>query len=125
MYFIWSLQYIVKIIIYIYVISISIEAHKKASLIEMPYETKVEKDMTERISDLTIKLDKVVKLVKKIYIKEDANKMKKDEEYYDEENSEYNFQQMDDKILIVFEINNHFLEDIARYKAKKENNIQV
>ena len=58
MYFIWSLQYIVKIIIYIYVISISIEAHKKASLIEMPYETKVEKDMTERISDLTIKLDK-------------------------------------------------------------------
>ena len=39
-------------------ISISIEAHKKASLIEMPYETKVEKDMTERISDLTIKLDK-------------------------------------------------------------------
>ena len=66
---------------------------------------------------------RVVKLVKKIYINEDVHKKKKDEEYFDEENSEYNFQQMDDKILIVFEINNHFLEDIARYKAKKENNI--
>lgn len=54
----------------IYAIGLSIEAFRKASIIEMPYQTRYEKEYLLAYESLNLKLKKVLKQVFNIYVKE-------------------------------------------------------
>ncbi|CAD8077523.1 unnamed protein product [Paramecium sonneborni] len=125
------LHFIFQSLIVLYVIGLSIEGFRKASIYEMPYQTKYDKEFIQNFDNLNIKINKVLKQVQKLFIKEKQSQGKKisrreeDKQSQildDEETLSDMSENKSDKILIVFEINNGFLEDINRFKARRDAN---
>lgn len=86
--------------------------------------------VSESIETLSVKTNKFIKEIIRVFVKEkkknQANQEKKNDEMIDSELLDDfsvidHYEKKGEKILIVYEIHNTYLEEINRYKEKKEN----
>ena len=124
-------QMIIYYLLIIHAAAVITAAYRKAAIKEMGFQSKYEQMISESIEVLSVKTNKFIKEIIRVFVKEKkknrGNVEKKNEEMIDSEELLDDFSVMDpyekrgEKILIVYEIHNTYLEEINRYKEKKEN----
>lgn len=116
----------------IFVLAVLIESFRKAILIELPWVSKYEQELEDNIQEINNKniklLKEVTKLItkdkpkstfspyKKLHPSQDAHSQILD----DDELLSVEIDKKSEKILIVYEIHNTYLEEIKRYNEKKD-----
>jgi uncharacterized membrane-anchored protein len=112
-------------LVLLYAAGVVTAAYRKAATKEMELHSKYELRVSESIETLSAKMNKFIKEIIKTFVKEKKKSEKKNEEIIESELlddfSVMETEKRGEKILIVYEIHNTYLEEINRYKQKKEN----